>query len=417
MKSNKEIIAGDLKGLLSKYLTQEQINEYMRTMAMDFLPLQPLRLTSTEDQLNKFFNENIQTNKVRILSDTLITFIEKNLSFEHFMKFLLEFSKMNLVQGEFNLSFELANYVYNSVETKTDFEVFKAHALVLIAEYYLRQALQKDAFNSLKSARAIYEALDNKNGLGKCEFLLGAMYIEKGDLKAGKIRLENCLSYIDQSKEIMTLAQVETNLGIINYIEGNLEVALEFYNSAQARFYQMNDHRRKAEVMLNKAMIFRKLGKRDEALELFNEASAVARCFGYAPILNLCFLNKAELFLEMNELDRAANYTQKAIEMSYLLNDKLSIAEVHKLYGIIAKKQKKYTVAENYLLTSLRLNHELNQELNAAETEHELGILYKERGAKSEALTFLTKALSYYNKNNSKAIASEIQEEVVNLNN
>jgi tetratricopeptide (TPR) repeat protein len=196
-----------------------------------------------------------------------------------------------------------------------------------------------------------------------------------------------------------------------------MESAMEFYEKSLEKFEQLNDIMRAAEVLLNKAMVYRKLGQVDQALEVFDKCSYIAKENAFASVLKICFLNKAEIYLDKKELELASKYSQNAIELCYHLNDRLSIAEVHKILGKIAKMQNNQSLAENYLLTSLRLNHELDQELNAAETDYELGLLYKGNGKKSEALTHLMNALKYFNKNNSKTISLEIETQMMGLNN
>ncbi len=179
----------------------------------------------------------------------------------------------------------------------------------------------------------------------------------------------------------------------------------------------MKDSRRVAELLVNKGMIYRKKNDAPGALEIFDRCSDIARVNGLAPTLNLCFINKAEIFLEKMQLDLAMKYSQKAMELSYLLNDKLSIADIHKLFGVIASKQNNFDLAENHLLTSIRLNRELSQELNAAESNYELGLIYKEKGKKTEAVSNLMCALKYFDKNSAKATVEHIESQLLELNN
>jgi tetratricopeptide (TPR) repeat protein len=414
MKIEKKYCS-DLNSILGKFLLQEQIHKYIETIALDFLPQQALRMTSDEHQLNDYFNENIQTKKIRLLSDTLVTYVSKILEEERYIEFLLEFGKLIITRGENNLTLDIALMVYSLVDKKKKYENHKAQTFLLFADFHMRQASWKEAFNAIKSAKAIFELLGNRSGLGECEFLIGSAFVEQGDLKAGKFRLENCLTYLKQEDDPMLFAMIDVHLGIIAFIEGNLESALNYYNRAQSKFELLGDERRRAETLLNKGVVYRNLGQIEKAIEIFNESSDIARQNGYLPTLNLCFINKAEIYLQKEELERSYKYSQKAIELSYLLNDRLSIADVHRFLGIIAKKQKNYSLAENYLLTSLRLNHELNEELNAAETDYELGLLYKEKGNKDTARVHLTKALKYYNQNNSKAFTAVIESQLSSL--
>jgi len=414
MKLEKKYCS-DLNSILNKFLTQAKIHEYIESIAFDFLSQQPLRLTSDENQLNEYFNENIQTKKIRLLSDTLVTYVSKVLKEEKFIEFLLEFGKLILVRGENNLTLDIALMIYSLVDKKKKYEIYKAQTFLLFADFHMRQASWKEAFNAIKRARLIYESIGNRSGLGECEFLIGSVYVEQGDLKAGKFRLENCLTYLNEEDDSLIFAMIDVHLGTIAFIEENFESALNYYNKAQRKFEILGDDRRRAETLLNKGVVYKNLGQIEKAVEIFNESSDISRQNSFLPTLNLCFVYKAEIYLQKEELDRSSKYSQKAIELSYLLNDRLSIAGVHKILGVISKKQKNYSLAENYLLTSLRLNHELNEELKTAETNYELGLLYKENGNNDNALIHLTNALNYYSQNNSKSFSAVIESQLLSI--
>lgn len=398
----------DLNALISGYLSHEQCESYLLTMTETFYP-NSTHIESSTELFTKIFNDNLVSERIRFLTDTLVTFASKELPEEKYIELLLEFSKLILNQGENNLSFELATNVINYCNSTDKYELYKAQGLLLIAEFYMRQAIWKEAVNSIKLGRDIYESNNYKNGLAKCEFLMGSMYVEKGDLKAGKVRLDNCLNYLDQDKDPMMMAMIEVHFGIISYIEGNFQKSLNYYEKALHKFENLGDSRRKAEVLQNIGMIHKQLKDYPRALAIYNECIKIAKDFGYKPILNLSFINQAEIYLEQNKIEESFKFAHDAMTLSYQLNDKLSIAEIHKILGVISKRKENYSAAEHYLLTSLRLNKDLNQDLNMAETNYELGMLYKDKGDKSQAHNHLLNAYKYYNKNNSKTLSSEIE--------
>jgi len=84
------------------------------------------------------------------------------------------------------------------------------------------------------------------------------------------------------------------------------------------------------------------------------------------------------------------------MEVAYKLDDKLTIAEVYKIKGIIQRNKNQFAAAENYLLTSLRLNNETGNKLNQAETSYELGILYNLADDSEKSKKYFTDALEYY---------------------
>ena len=90
------------------------------------------------------------------------------------------------------------------------------------------------------------------------------------------------------------------------------------------------------------------------------------------------------------------------MEVAHKLNDKLTIADVYKIKGIIQRNLQNYILAENYLETSLRINSEAGNQLNRAETYQELGMLYKEMGKLQLSKENFKLALEYFKKINSE---------------
>ena len=270
MKIEKKYCS-DLNSIMCKYLNQEQIHEYIESIAFDFLPQQPMRMTSDENQLNDYFNENIQTKKIRLLSDTLVTYTGNIMAEEIYIEFLLEFGKLILTRGENNLALDISLMIYTLVDNKKKYENYKAQAFLLFADFHMRQASWKEAFDAIKKAKLIFESTGNRNGLGECEFFIGSAFVEQGDLKAGKFRLENCLTYLNKEEDPMLFAMIDVHLGIIEFIEENFELALNYYNRAQNKFELFGDERRKAETLLNKGVVYRSLGQIEKAIEIFND--------------------------------------------------------------------------------------------------------------------------------------------------
>ncbi len=101
---------------------------------------------------------------------------------------------------------------------------------------------------------------------------------------------------------------------------------------------------------------------------------------------------------QMQDVALSKAFADKAMEICYKTNDKLSVAEIYKVEGIIKRVQKNYSLAENFLLTSMRINKEYKNELNYAETSLELGILYKQWKKFDKAKESFEQALNYFKK-------------------
>ena len=88
-------------------------------------------------------------------------------------------------------------------------------------------------------------------------------------------------------------------------------------------------------------------------------------------------LSKALIYTKLKDFKLANVFADKAMEIGYKINDRLSIADIFKIKGIIESNLNNYEIAENHLNTSLRINVELENMLNQAETLFEFGLLYK----------------------------------------
>ena len=390
--------ASDLNTLLNRFLTADDILEYLENIALDFIP-QEFRLYPKENLLNKFFIDRVLSKDIRLVSDTLITFASSKLADEKYIPFLLEFSKLALVQGENNLSYDITILLIQKIVSSNEYKKELASAYLLLAEFYLNQANWKEATKNLYTAKEIFQSIDDQYGMARAEFLLGSMYVEKGELETGHYRLTSSLKIIGENGDKRLVAMIETNFAIIYSMNRDYEKAIQSYNKALKKFEELGDDRRRAEVLVNIGMSYRKLGQSTLAIEYFEKSHDIALKHSYYPILKLCYFNKAELLFQIGRLKEASEYSQKALDLSYQMNDKVAIADIHRINGIIARKQKNYILSQSYLLTSLRLNETLNDEINAAETNYELGLLFSDMGDVPKASDHLMSAVKYYQKN------------------
>ena len=119
--------------------------------------------------------------------------------------------------------------------------------------------------------------------------------------------------------------------------------------------------------------------------------------------LGITYLNKALVYILQADFDLASAFNDKAMSIASKINDKLSIAEVYKIKGIISRQKNNFDSSENSLLTSYRLNKDLNNQLNLAEVACELGILFKLKGDQAKGNKYLDEALGYFIKIDSTA--------------
>jgi len=403
------------KGLitvLNKHLTVQQIHDYLLTYVSLDSQLLPDGV-ETEILFEIVFNRKSVDKERKLIIDTLVTYINKILTKEEFINLLLELGVFMLTQGELNIVFDLATIVYNFAGDDMAHEELKASSFVLLAEHYIKQSMWNKAFEFIDKAKIIFK--NNKIGIAKCEYLLGLIKLEKGDIEESKFELQSILTNSDIQNEPLLMAMLEMKLGIISCIHEDYETSLCLYNKAVKKFEQSVFHYGKAEVLLCKGIIYRKLKDYQSAISQFDNCIELAKKYDLVYIVSRGYLNKAIIFLKQKDVELASVFLSKSMQLSYQLNDRSSIAKAYKLKGLIAKFKNSYLVAESYLATSLRLNRELGLELESADVMLELGLLYRETGEVKKAFANFNNGLIYFKNQNIKIIIKEIESHISKL--
>lgn len=401
-------LSEEFEVILKKFFNDEEVQNFIKKINSDILSIGTESPESKGIDNEAMITESFFTSKLRLLSDRAITFANKRLDKTKYQEFLLDLGKLLITEGENNLAMEIFNFLQKNTD-KNDQTSFKPNAMLALADIYCRQGMWKDAEFYIKKARLYFEKNMNSMGLGKCEHLMGTIYLEQGDLKAAKFRFENCLAYLNVKSDVLLVGMVEVNLGIIKYIEGDLDSAFNYYEKGLKIFEGEGDKRRRAEVKHNLGMIYIRKKEYESALKVYDECIELSLRAQYLPILGISYLNKATIYLELDDLGKASDFINKAMEICYQINDKLSIADIYKVKGIITRKSKDFELSEDFLLTSLRLNKDLQNELNYAEAALELGLLYLDMKNKKEAETYFKESMEFYRKNNSKSLVKKIQ--------
>ncbi|RPI66169.1 MAG: tetratricopeptide repeat protein, partial [Ignavibacteriales bacterium] len=165
-----------------------------------------------------------------------------------FIEFLLHIGEFSVSQGEFETALHIYERVLKeSIEDK-DFESFSAYAYLSKGDLYSRQADWENSISYISKASELFEKQRDLKGLARSENLLGTIYGDKGDINQAQYHFEQSLSYLDPKKDETMIGMLEINLGILNNIQGNYDIALSYYQRALIKFEQIQDMRRIAEA-------------------------------------------------------------------------------------------------------------------------------------------------------------------------
>ncbi|MFC2119519.1 tetratricopeptide repeat protein [Bacteroidota bacterium] len=391
MDSSVNNFEKELDRLLEKYLGDGKLNQLNLKLknhkeGNDKIP----------KMINKFYVSQLQiennTHSERVKIDRSITLSEKLLKQDNFNEFLLDLGRLCLSGGRLNL----ANEIFRKVKTHSSKTLHKAESLLGLADVFSRRADWKKSLRTIETAGFFYRELNDKSGQAYCENFLGTIYGELGDLSKAKDCFLNSQLLLNPVKDLELAANLDMNLGIIENIKGKKDESIKHLTKALKGYEKLGNNRRIAETRHNLGMVYLDSGDYESALESFDEGIEIAKEGRLMSILCVIYLAKSQILVAKNDIYNAAEFADKALEISNATDDKLTSADIYRVKGIIEKSRKNYNDAKTFLLNSLRMNKSLKNKRNIAETTFELGLLSADIGNENEKTVWLQKALGYY---------------------
>jgi len=357
---------------------------------------------------NDFFSE------AKNIVQLIVNVAEKEIKGSRFLDLLIVLSRTLINLGNYSLPEELLKRVI-----KVSFELgnldFAANAYLNLGVLFYRQAYWEKSLKYLTEAKKLFEKERFEEGIIKSLNTMGALAGEKGEFTKAELYFTECLNMLDNNLQNNLLANVVDNNGIVHLAKSNYDVALSEFNRAKAIFILLHNKVNLAYVLYNIGLTFLLKDDFNSAIKEFDNSSSVSFEAENVRILNLNLSAKATVFATINDYDQSFAYLNKSMELSTTLNDRLTIADLYKVKGILNRKLKKKKKAEKYFLTSLKLNEELENKFNYFETMLELGLLYKEWKKNDLAKENLTKAFNYKLKIGAENASKEIEHELKRL--
>jgi tetratricopeptide (TPR) repeat protein len=395
MEEQKNKFADEIKNLLSNYVEANELNSFISKFEVSC----PVK-SSTAELINKFYAQQLKIEynfgRDRMQIDRTITFAQKTLPKEKYLELLKNLAQLCISNGKLSFAFEILNKL---LKQSTHIKL-NAEAYLLLSDVFTRKANWNKSVEALEKASDLFTNMGNNFGKANCENMLGVIHGEKGNLIESKKHFEICLGLVIEGEEKELAASAEANLGILLNIYGDYDKAADYLKSALKYFESVQNFRRIAELKQNIGMLYFNRKDYEAALHEFDQSIEIALEKKLLPLLALLFLNKANLLLTLDDFDGALAFANKALEVSHLIDDKLSIADVYKTKSIIERKKKNFKRAENYLHSSVKINIGRSNNLNTAEAQMELGELYSEMNQVDKKEEMLKESLREYQRLN-----------------
>ncbi len=412
MKINSPDFRKDISNLISIYFEGNDLKEFNQHFLTEY-SVEENGLSYISESDKSQLSYTLTPSKDRFQIDRTITLASKKLEREKYINLLRNLSELCVTHGMLNLASE----IIEKIKRENKIKAVYADSQLILADIMARKGKWTNSIRNIRSAKKVFELFNDENGLAKCANITGTIYGEKGNLRKAKAYFEDSLELAQKGNDKKLIAMLEVNLGIVNNINENYEEALKYFNEALRRLEELGDLRRISEVRHNIGMMFKEQKYYHSALQQFDSAISIAIRNEYNPILAISYISKAEILVNLKEHSFAAAIAEKAKEVAHMLDDKVTIAEVYRLQGIIYKSMENYKLAENCFMSALRINKKLGIGLNTAECYYELALLYSLLDNVDEEKKFLNYSLEYYKLFNAANHIEEIKSKLNHLSN
>ena len=151
--------------------------------------------------------------------DLLVTFSLDRLPREKFLSLLLYLSQASITNGEYLTAVDINEKIISLTVNDKDMVDLSANAHLLIGEIYSRQASWQLSFDFINKALELFLSANDVKGVAKCENLLGTIYGDLGDVQKAIENFESALEKSEDKKNYSDKGKIEINLGIVNSIK------------------------------------------------------------------------------------------------------------------------------------------------------------------------------------------------------
>ena len=398
MEKNLSIIIEDLIKELKKFLPAQETEKFINL----FHNVEE-KITSDDS----FSDENLyQVNKevdsgsdIREQIDKLITFAEKKLPQKDYLLLSISISELLINYGEFDLCEDIINDIIKQARESKE-SIILGDAWLQQAKVEWNQGNWEPAKRACTKAALLFSASGYEIGLAKCENLLGTICGEKGEIDKAENHFKKGLEIQKYTSNDTLIVHLNNNLAIINTIRGDFESATRYLDKALPAVKKLNDAKAESRIHHNIASLKSQMCKYEESLEYFDNAINLSIEKGYLTNCAISFIGKANSYSKLGKQDLSDAFVEKALEISYKINDRLSIADAYRVKGIIQKNLNNYDLSAEFFENSIRLNEDFKNEANQAETSVELADLIKDSDEAKDSGALLNKAKKYYKKIN-----------------
>ncbi|MEO1030693.1 MAG: sensor histidine kinase [Bacteroidota bacterium] len=298
------------------------------------------------------------------------------------------------------------------------------YAILLMLLFGVTFSQTKD----IDSLITVIENTSNPYDIAKANLLLAKLH-ERIDLSKGKDYAYKAYTY---KTDDSLLAETNNQLGRFQFFTNQLDSATVYFENARTLLEKYNDQNRVAIINISLGAIYLRQGNYEKTIATLTESASFFEATNDALNAAKCYSNISSAFAELDNFDKAIDYSEKALkvfsennltqfelitlpnlatqhykkgdtiraidyyneaeDLAKALNNKRSLSMIYNNLGNLYLDSDT-DKSKTYLESALALKNELNLTSGIEVTKSNLGYIYLKKKNFQKALSFLNDAL------------------------
>jgi class 3 adenylate cyclase/tetratricopeptide (TPR) repeat protein len=253
-------------------------------------------------------------------------------------------AKLCYRRGEFGRSLE---WSYRSLELAEQLGLAADQALALrsIGDLLADQGELTRSIAALERARALWDEVNDLNGLNSILNDLGAVYDQAGYWSEATACYERSLEISENTGDAHAIADTSNNLAVILVRQGELDRADRLYTSSAERYREVGSGWGIALTTYNRGEVLLLQGQPAQALELFRQSMAAFEQMGARSFLPEIVRLAAEAALALGDYEQARADATRSLEIARELGMSVDAAVAQRVLGQVALAQQQLAEA------------------------------------------------------------------------
>ena len=250
--------------------------------------------------------------------------------------------------------------------------------------------------NSSKKAQAIFEAINDLNGLVKTYVNLGNIYQARGNLEQAGAMYIKALPIFTIIKNQKGIATCYGNLGIVYMDQGIFNQSEIMFKKSLDIYSTLNDKQGIAICYTNLALVYQTCGNFDRSIELYKQALEIEEILGNRAGIAGIYGSLGMLYQKLGDFHLAEEMYKKSLQMEETLGRKYWMASCYEKLGNLYQILENLDFAENMYIKAIRIEEVINNKQVLAGNYSNIGSIYMLQGKCELAEKMYTKAYSLF---------------------